>query len=479
MVLDIGVKSSIKSKDVLSTHYSGPSYIIESTDELITGIGKYAGVSILSHSGRPAPTQGFVNPSSVQKWGGEKGGLVEYSITPFFVIDQKGNLSYIMRSSSNEWLIPIVDLEAGGVTFNPVEDMYSPHDRKQDRFGRWKETTEQSNAIDVVESNPEIGLSQSPEFIPEYSKHDPSMTDIDVPITHHHGTIPINKFGEYISRIANLKADLRDVMQKNYFFEGVGPNPETEALLESLIAKGLGPPRNIAGIGVENFEEEGIAAATYPTNGAAYLVASKNINEQAVRVTEALGMTGKDAVKYVKRFILLHELHHVYDRRKGVSKTAKEIDVGEFLAEFFGERAPQLEGKIAKYYEALARENIGYAQGWREGRIKPSAKSFRAKIANLVLKYDSEARDKDLEGEEARDYVASRLEKDIEELGESEGSETEHYSVKDSKYDNSDETVESDVEDSENENSDADVDGAEESGPDSDGTEGNGGDPGD
>ena len=156
------------------------------------------------------------------------------------------------------------------------------------------------------------------------------MTDINLPVTDLLGTVPINKFGKYISRIANVKQDLRDIIFTNYFFERPGFNPETLAMLESLIEEGLGPAREITAVGVENFSDERIAAATYH-NGTAILAASKNINEWASRVSEAYGLTGENAVKFVKRFIWYHELHHVYDRRKGVSKTQKEIDVGEFL----------------------------------------------------------------------------------------------------------------------------------------------------
>ncbi len=104
-----------------------------------------------------------------------------------------------------------------------------------------------------------------------------------------------------------------------------------------------------------------------------------------------------------------------------------------------------LEGKIAQYYGALAKENEAYADGWKEGRIK-SKGSLKSKLEYLAKQYASEARDMGLEGEEARDYVGRKLEevKDSEEsglektvekgaeAGENEAKDTEHkeYSKK-------------------------------------------------
>ena len=469
-----GVSTRTMGNDIGSVHYNGPSVTINPDSEIHGSIIKYKNpnytlveetlLSGLFPEGAPygnaneqrfPQSYGFKNHSNAQTWD----SLMKYTITPYGVVDQEGNLGYVMSTVNNKWLVPIVDLEAGGVTFNPVEDIYNPNDPLQDRLGGWKAVTEQANAIDIVKPNEEIGLWQSPEFMPEYSKHSPSMTDVDVPITNHHGSIPINKFGEYLSRISNLEADLRDVIYRNDFFEGVGFNKETEAYLDFLKDKGLGSGREIGAIGVENLE--GAIARTYH-NGTATLVASKDIYDKALAIANRHGLEGEEAVKFAKRAIWYHELYHVFNR-ESLPERQDEIRVGEFLAEFFGERAPQLEEKIARHYGALAKENVDYAQGWREGSIAPEAKSLRAKIANLVLRYGSEAKNMGLNGEEAKDYVANKLDEAIDgELEEKEDSEAEDYSAKDSKYDENTET-DSDAEVSEdNESSESDdADGAE------------------
>ena len=476
-----GVSTRTMGNDIGSVHYNGPSVGINPDSEIHGSIIKFKNqnytlveetlLSGLFPEGAPYGnaneqrfplSYGFNNPSSAQTWD----SLMKYTFTPYCVVDQECNLGYVMSTVNNKWRMPIVDLEAGGVAVNP-DEVYNPNDKLQDRFGGWKAVTEQANAIDIVKPNPEIGLWQSPEFMPEYSKHSPSMTDVDVPITNHRGSIPINKFGEYASRIANLKEDLRDVIYRNDFFEGVGFNKETEAYTDFLKEKGLGPGREIGAIGVENLD--GAIARTYH-NGTATLVASKDIYDKALAIANRHGLEGEEAVKFAKRAIWYHEFYHVFNR-ESLPERQDEIRVGEFLAEFFGERAPQLEEKIARHYRALAKENVDYAQGWREGSIAPEAKSLRAKIANLVLRYGSEAKNMGLDGEEAKDYVANKLdeaidgeleENNLEEKVEDENSETEHYSANDSKYDDNAET-DSEAEDSGNEDAsdNADVDGAE------------------
>jgi hypothetical protein len=456
------ISTGTMSKDIDSVYYSGPSIAIDLPDPEIYGTIKES--SLLKSFPEGAPygnaneqrfplSYGFNNPSSAQTWD----ALMKYTITPYGVVDQEGNLGYVMSTASNTWINPIEDLEAGGVTFNPVEDVYNPNDKLQDRFGGWKAVTEQANVIEYVKQNKELGLWQSPEVMSEYAKHSPDMTDVKLFVTNHDGLIPINKFGEYLSRIANLEVDLRDVIYMDHFFEGVGLNKETEAYLDFLIEKELGPGREIRAIGVENLE--GAIARTYH-NGTATLVASKDIYDKALSMANKHGLDGEEAVKFAKRTIWYHELYHVFNR-ENLPERQDEIRVGEFLAEFLGERAPQLEGKIARHYEALAKENKDYAQRWREGRIAPDAKSFRAKIANLMLKYESEAKDMNLDEKGAKDYVANKLEEYVDELKESGDSEAEDYSANDSKYDKNTET-DSEAEDSGNNEADnADADGAE------------------
>jgi len=285
-------------------------------------------------------------------------------------------------------------------------------DEDKDRMDGWIGATLGSHAIEYVKKpTGESGLYESQEFIRDYSKDCPSMTNVNVPIASWSGVnMDINKVGEYVSRIANLEQDLRDVIFYDYP-KVPRYNSETEAVLESLISKGKDPRRKINAIGVENLEKA--IAITYYTNETANLVASADIYQKALRIAENNGLKGEEAVRFAKRALWYHELFHVFDHRKFVSRGKKEIDVGEFLAEFFAKRAGIVDEKTARYYRALAKENEDYAKGWRKGRIKNL-------IESLAKQYASEAQAMGMSEEEARDYVANKLEGEIKNLGKSE-----------------------------------------------------------
>ena len=287
--------------------------------------------------------------------------------------------------------------------------------------------------LECVPHNKEVGLFELAEHKIDYAKL--GMTDVNLYVKDFSGMVPINKFGLYLSLIANAEQDFRDVIFANDLKEIPGFNKETLALLESLIGKGFSP-REIEAIGVMKLD--GPIARAYCGNETATLVASKDIGEKASRIAEAYGLTGAEAAKFVKRAIWYHEMYHVCDKRKGVSATNKEIDVGEFLAEFFDTRASMLEGKIAEYYKSLGRFNKVYAQKYRDGTIKVSDEnSLMSMVNSLISKYASEAENMELTGEEAKEYIANKLEQELKtELGENgENSELEANAEKDLKYD--------------------------------------------
>ncbi|MDP6138807.1 MAG: hypothetical protein QGI89_01735 [Candidatus Woesearchaeota archaeon] len=340
----------------------------------------------------------------------------------------------VFATSNNKFVFHKADIQRNGLGMNR-DDM---------GIEEWIEATEGEHAIEYV-SKPtgEMRLFEGPEFVPNYSEHS-AMPDVNVPIADMSGVnMDINKVGEYFSRIANLEQDLRNLIFTDYP-KNPGYNPETEAFFEFLMEKGLGPAREINGIGIENME----ATARSRLNGTSLLSVSTEFYEKALAVAKAYGLDERDAVQFAKRSFLYHELSHDLIREK-LSREAEEVKVGELLAEFFGNRAPLLEGKIAQYYGALAKENEAYADGWRGG-IKSSAKSLMSKIESLVMQYASEAKDMKLDEEGARDYVESRLENDIKDLKESENPESD--SAKDSKYE--DAKTKTDTEDSGNESHD-------------------------
>ncbi|MDP7476404.1 MAG: hypothetical protein QF655_02105, partial [Candidatus Woesearchaeota archaeon] len=255
----------------------------------------------------------------------------------------------VFATSNNKFVFHKADIQRNGLGMNR-DDM---------GIEEWIEATEGEHAIEYV-SKPtgEMRLFEGPEFVPNYSEHS-AMPDVNVPIADMSGVnMDINKVGEYFSRIANLEQDLRNLIFTDYP-KNPGYNPETEAFFEFLMEKGLGPAREINGIGIENME----ATARSRLNGTSLLSVSTEFYEKALAVAKAYGLDERDAVQFAKRSFLYHELSHDLIREK-LSREAEEVKVGELLAEFFGNRAPLLEGKIAQYYGALAKENEAYADGW-------------------------------------------------------------------------------------------------------------------
>ena len=395
-------------------------------------------------------TSGFRNHSGMQDWK----SLMAFEYSPTIYTDRNEHTWAVVRTSSRVDAYGIGDLLQYGMVDNP--------DNAANRFAGWLRATEGSHAIEYVKPNPEIGLFEFPEHKIDYSKY--GMTDMRLYVKDFAGLVPINKFGFYISKIENTEQTLRNLIYKNYVTEGVGFNPVTEALIEKLLEKeGFGPAREIAAYGVENFEKEGIAAATHQ-NGKAILAASKNINEWASRVAEAYGLSGPEGIEFVKEFIWHHELFHVLDRRKGVSKDKTEAELGELLAEFYEEVAQTGKPDHAKYYRALRDFNRRYAAEYREGRQSQESLLSISNLEALVDKYASEAERLGLEGEAAEKYVSSKLEKEakaIKSAKDGKGNSKEAQDEEGSTYEKSELNS---GEAKEQESAESDGDGAEASG---------------
>ncbi len=367
--------------------------------------GNLAGYSIFPLA------SGFKNNPSYHKEGWP--GLMAFSYNPTIYTDEKDHTWAVVRTTGRVDAYRIEDLLEYGAVDNP--------DNSANRFAGWLRATEGSHAIEYVKPNQEVGLFEFPEHVPDYSTF--GMTDTRVPVKDLAGLVPINMVGKYISLIANAEQDFRNLIYKNYFVEGVGFNPVTEAWINFLLERGFGPAREIAAYGVENFERKDAGAGTYH-NGKASLVASKNINEWASAVAERYGLTGPEAMKFIKNFIWQHELFHVLDRR-GRSKDKAEAELGELLAEFYEEVAQIGKPGHARYYKALADYNAKYAEAYRKGRVtqEGSLLSSGSNLEALIRQYVSEAERLGLEGEEAKDYVASRLEKEAKAIKSTKGRE--------------------------------------------------------
>jgi hypothetical protein len=242
-----------------------------------------------------------------------------------------------------------------------------------------------------------------PEHIPPYSKHS-AMTDVNVPVKELEGTVPLNKVGFYVSKLANAYEHSRNLIFSDYP-DVPGYNTETEALAEKL-----GDGREVTALGVENLENA--AARLYYDNGTSKLVESTDIYEKAAAIAQKHGLKGKQAIDEVIKSFEKHELVHNSDHRKGLSEEQKEIYVGELLAEFFSDRAEIVDEKLARIYRKLAEENEDYAEGHRNGTLMSKIEYFSRKYA--------EARARGMDEDKAIKYAT----KSVEELEKSELEET-------------------------------------------------------
>ncbi|MBI2651152.1 hypothetical protein HYX01_01655 [Candidatus Woesearchaeota archaeon] len=377
------------SKSISSIHYSGPLYS-GITGDLINGEpGIVTSKFPLSY--------GFRNPSSAQTWP----ELMDFSITPYGIANKDGKIHVVMSTVYNKFSVPIEDFLEYGFIHNP--------DESKNRMDGWKSVTEKSNALAYVKVNPERGLIKGHEFVPSYRSSSSSMTDVNVPITNLEGVVPINDVGKYLSTIGNLEADLRNALYRDRFHEKPDYNPETEALFKLMISEGAFP-RDIVGIGVMDLEDA-VAMAVIGDN-TANLIVSKNFYEHAKATAEMHGLRGEDAVEFVKNAVIYHELLHI-NAPKIASRKKEEIRVGSLGAKFYETRSSMLKERLARYSKAMQQYNKSYVSGIKSGAIKLHA---RANLENLAENYALQAKAMGMNEEEVADYVAAKIDDEIERL---------------------------------------------------------------
>ncbi|MCH8329713.1 MAG: hypothetical protein IIB81_04980, partial [Nanoarchaeota archaeon] len=212
-------------------------------------------------------SMGFKNHPSVPV---HKGGM-EYSVD--YTI--KGQHAFL-RTSGNLFDFSVKDIQENGIAMG------------WDDIGieKWRAVSELNNTVEyVLKPTGKSGLYEGEEYIPDYSKSCPSMTNVNVPISRWHGVnMDINKVGVGFSRIANAKEHLRNLTFDDYP-KPPGYNSETMVLLERL---DIG--RKITAIGVENLENA--AAAIYRHNGTSTLVESTYIHQKAQAIAQKYGLSG-------------------------------------------------------------------------------------------------------------------------------------------------------------------------------------------
>ncbi len=298
---------------------------------------------------------------------------------------------WAFATASNKFLFHKDDIRENGLAFN------------RDDLGikEWRAVTELNNTVEyVLKPTGQSGLYEGGEYIHNYSKSCPSMTNVNVPISRWHGVnMDINQVGIGFSKIANAKEHLRNLIFYDYP-KVPRHNDETQDLLERL---DIG--REITALGIENLENA--AAKIYWYNGTSTLVESTYIHEKAQYIAQKHGLDGKDAIDEVIRYFLKHELVHNSQHKQFISKRKQEKDVAETLVKFYNDRASKVGEKLARYFRALAAENKDYANRHRISAI------VKSRIERLREQHQ-EALDMGME-EEAAEY-ANRLDEEIDEL---------------------------------------------------------------
>lgn len=326
-----------------------------------------------------------------------------------------------LRTSGNNFTFPASKLIDQGF-FSPV---YHVEDFE---IQRWRDVTEKDNTVSYIKPAREGRLIEGPERLAYFDPRDTPLRKFVTPVTDYEG--PNNLFGKYISMNENFRQNIRNVL--------FDPTHRTRYDADTVdfidfLTKKYDAPRKIAGIGTEKM---GAVARIYSGNKNSYIVGSTDFYEKAKAMAEAYGLSGREAIEFVKRAIMYHEL--VHNAQPGMSERDAEIDAGETLHEYFIKKAKDLEGtEEGRIYKILAAAERVYAESWRRsGKRNAQSKSKSKNLESKVRELTEEAESLGLEGDEARDYIRSRLDEESEDRERSDLEE--RVNEADRKYENID-----------------------------------------
>lgn len=385
-------------------------------------------------------SSGFENHQSMKNYP----DLTKFNIDRHPVYDSITNevIGHVVASARQKWFYPQIEGFDDKQFLNPVEDYHNPFDREADRLGRWKETTEQSNAIDIVKPNPEIGLWQGPEHKIKYSKFHPDMTDVELYVTDLNGIVPINLVGPYISRIQNEKQTLSEILADD----------ETKELFDNFYSK-EGGGSDIIGIGVLN--RKNAAAATYKQGNEAIFFGVKDGYEKALGVALQYGLISEGDVRNgntsrLDRAVMVvktmahwyHEFKHAHTN-KNLSYKQEEMEIASDLAEFCEERASVLDVEKAQNYKAMQRFHEDYKRDWEEGKFKEPHRVVERPLKQII-EYMLEAKEMGYNRKEAKRYAENKLAVDENEIT-SELEERVRYETEKSEDSGSEDKIENSV----------------------------------
>ena len=253
-------------------------------------------------------------------------------------------------------------------------------------FYSWKATCEIPQTIDIVPRAEDYGIIST---IGELRVEQDGITKY---VTLTEPQCSLNKVGFYTSKLENFRQDLKNALYDE--FRNI--DPELLEFAKFLESKGHNKPRTVEYIGVGKIR--GIAAIA-EKESSTFIFGSENLFKEAMAIARSRGLDGPEAIRFVKEYVIRHELAHIY----GVDS---EREVGLLLKEFYEKKAKNFKGtKREKYYKAIAAEARDYAEIFTGLHVSLNFEN----IEGLIAGYIEEAIEKGYSEKEAKDYVESRL----------------------------------------------------------------------
>lgn len=247
-------------------------------------------------------------------------------------------------------------------------------------FYSWKAASEESQAINIVPRAGDFGIIST---IGELKVEHEGITKY---VTLTEPICSLNKVGFYASKGETFRQDLNNTLYDQF------RNIDLELLefAKLLVSKGHDEPRTMKYIGVGKIGGLAGVHKIHPL-----IIARENLFKEAMAIAQSRGLDGPEAIRFVKEYVIRHELTHIY----GVHS---ERDVGLFLKESYEKKANNLKGtKHEKYYRAIAAEAEDYAEMFTG--------LFNAFGIENIEGLIEEAAERGYSKEEVRDYVESRL----------------------------------------------------------------------
>lgn len=327
------------------------------------------------------PCYGFSNKSTAKNWG----DLMDFSYSPYPVVDESGNIGFIVTTASNKFYVPAEDMAKYGA-------IYNPRDENIGRMDGWVGATEGNHAIEHVKIPKFGGLVVSRH---EYQP-DPKMRLFVTDISYEGH---LNNLGKYLSKVETLRQDWN-----NYFQSKEG---------KALAREKSGDDAAIQYLGITSLEGVLYAIGRLPNGKIILLSGDKTYDGLSAEAASAkvrledrrIAAFGEEA---------MHHYRKSYDVSKNLEQfIAEETETKAGLLGFYqklaagAESKPQLRATYSKIVSLIKRDiatvRERYTASWK--RIYGSKE---ASGLELVLMAEAYANGLETDGE-VRDYIASRI----------------------------------------------------------------------